>query len=84
MGVDLYVGPLARYYSRNWETPSARLARENNLNFRTFHSSGAPPDALSHMVSTERSEVFRDRMKNKLGALLDWSWTPRHPTRLIN
>jgi hypothetical protein len=40
MGMDIYVGPLCRYYAHDWETPTARWARERGIPHRTNTASG--------------------------------------------
>jgi hypothetical protein len=40
MGMDIYVGPLCRYYAHDWETPTARWAREQGIPHRTITSTG--------------------------------------------
>lgn len=34
MAIDLYTGPLSRYYSGLWENPGAAYAKENNLEYQ--------------------------------------------------
>ena len=36
MGLDIYAGPLTRYYSHNWKTVVQQWAEENGYTF-TFH-----------------------------------------------
>ncbi len=72
MGVDLYAGPLARYYSGEWETQAAAWARANGVAFETVYSS-SPPNRLSPDESAEAVQAFRTRVAPKLGVLPQWS-----------
>jgi len=36
MGLDIYVGPFARYYRGDWETVVARVAREQGIAFKVI------------------------------------------------
>lgn len=72
MGIDLYAGPLARYYSGEWQTPAARWAQENGIAFETVYPATTPAQ-LSLEASTEAVRTFRMRLESKLGALPAWS-----------
>ena len=42
MSLDLYAGGLSRYYSRQFETPQARFARDQNLDYKLVYSGDMP------------------------------------------
>lgn len=75
MGLDVYVGPLCRYYAGDWETIVQRLAREQGIPVKIVHATdpGQRPstdDARSAVLT------WRDSLaKAVAGAgivLLDW------------
>jgi len=41
MALDLYTGPLTRYYAGMWETPGARLAREMGSTYTVIRPTGS-------------------------------------------
>jgi len=43
MGLDLYSGSLSKFYAREYETPQARFAKENNLPHQTLYAEGGGP-----------------------------------------
>lgn len=77
MGVDLYAGPLARYYALDWETPAAAFARRNNLALETLHAK--PPVKLAGAEGRTAVRAFRDRVEDKLGVLPSWQLDPAAP-----
>lgn len=40
MGMDLYVGPLCRYFARDWETQAAQFSRQNGMTMKTISPDG--------------------------------------------
>jgi len=66
MGVDLYAGPLQRYYTRRWETPAQTHAREAGLALKIIHAGGVDPLSLSDSEAAARVRVFRDKLEPKL------------------
>ena len=42
MSLDIYAGSLAKYYSRDFETPQARFARENGIDYQLVYAGEAP------------------------------------------
>jgi hypothetical protein len=66
MGVDLYAGPLQRYFTRRWETPTQVFARENGLTYRMTHTSGADRLSLSDEAATARVQKFRESLASSL------------------
>ena len=43
MGLDIYAGPLTRYYSHNWKTVVQQWAEENGYTFNRITPDGEPP-----------------------------------------
>ncbi|MFM9864158.1 MAG: hypothetical protein ACKVRO_11175 [Micropepsaceae bacterium] len=66
MGVDLYAGPLQRYFTRRWETPTQAFARRNGMDYTMTHTSGADRLSLSDQVAIERVQKFRAELTPKL------------------
>ena len=40
MGLDIYAGPLTRYYSHNWKTVVQQWAEENGYSFNRITPDG--------------------------------------------
>lgn len=72
MGIDLYAGPLARYYSGEWQTQAAIWAQESDVEFETIYQ-GSAPVRLDQKESADAVQAFRMRIEPKLGALPSWS-----------
>ena len=69
MGLDIYVGPLCRYYARDWELATQRVARELGVDFEIIRADDIPPPA----VGDARVAVlaWRDQLQAGLGSLID-------------
>jgi hypothetical protein len=80
MGVDLYAGPLPRYYMFDWETPAAKFARENGLPFKTIRE--APLIGLTIAQAVPAAQAFKSRTATKLGDLPEWSFDPAGPYKV--
>lgn len=85
MGLDVYVGSLTRYYTRDWETVVQKYARENNLKFQ-FVGSQPPPasglvqpreEALPIILKWQRE--LRDGLAEHLNEALDWTEAEETP-----
>lgn len=59
MGLDVYVGPLTRYYTGNWKLITQQAAEAAGIEFQVIRAHEAPADAV-----TDPSEVRQ--------AILDW------------
>jgi len=69
MALDVYVGTLTRYYTRDWENVAQRQAREQGLKY-TLISPDGPVDKLEKPDPTEVSTVierWRDALNQGLG-----------------
>ncbi len=66
MGVDLYAGPLQRYFTRRWETPTQVFARRNGIAYTLTHASGADRLSLADEAAVERVRKFRAALTPKL------------------
>lgn len=64
MSLDLYSGSLARYYSRDFETPQQRAAREFRFTYQLVYD-GDPPEWLSPEVATTRIEELKTQINEK-------------------
>jgi hypothetical protein len=84
MGVDLYAGPLQRYYTRRWETPAQIHARESGLALQIVHAGGVDPLSLSDDDAVARVRVFREALQPKLELdLAHWPDTFEIPYRAV-
>ena len=69
MALDVYVGTLTRYYTREWENVAQRQAREQGLKY-TLISPDGPWDKLEKPDPTEVSTVierWREALNQGLG-----------------
>jgi hypothetical protein len=66
MGVDLYAGPLQRYYTRRWETPAQVHARAAGLAHEIHHASGVDPLSLSDDDAAKLVQAFQLDLAPKL------------------
>lgn len=51
MGLDIYVGPLSRYYTGDWETIIQRYARENGMQVQVVRPAERTPNLLERLVN---------------------------------
>ena len=65
MGLDIYAGPLTRYYSHNWKTDVQQWAEENGYSFNRITPDGEPADNEEEMSPAEVQaavENWRDQI----------------------
>jgi hypothetical protein len=86
MAVDLYVGPLSRYYLGDWENVGQAWARQNGVPYKIVRPGDEDPDAGTALdPDTIRTAVcdWRDVIAEGLGenltTPLDWEENPRAP-----
>jgi hypothetical protein len=79
MGLDIYVGPLCRYYGGNWETVIQKYGREAGIPTRMLRpkTDGAITDpaevlAITEMWRTSLCAQFREH-----GVVVTWQEDPR-------
>lgn len=82
MSLDLYAGPLARYYSRDWETPQQRFAREQGMAYEVAYV-GEPPTWLTREEAVAKVEEFRATVAAKVGEKVA-GWSEEHPSYLAH
>jgi len=79
MGLDVYVGPLCRYYAGDWETIVQRLAREQGIPFQTIHAN-SPGKRPSKDEAQAAILTWRDSLGKAVAeagiVLLDWDESP--------
>lgn len=56
MGLDLYVGTLTRYYTRNWKTVVQQWAEENGWGFHRVTPDGQAIEPEAEMAADEVRE----------------------------
>jgi hypothetical protein len=66
MGVDLFAGPLQRYFTRRWETPAQAFARRNGIAYKLMLAGGVDRLSLSDEAAVERVQRFRESLAPKL------------------
>ena len=66
MGVDLFAGPLQRYYRRRWETPDAAATRARGLDYRMGQGKGGEPLSLDRRAAEAGIRDFAMRLQPKL------------------
>src|SRR5262245_46408271 len=64
MGLDVYVGSLTRYYSRQWETVVQKMARETGMQLTVVRQDDAPPPTPSEIAQVAVS--WRDGLSRAL------------------
>ncbi len=70
MGLDVYVGPLARYYSFEWETVVQRAGREQGLEVRIARPPGwAKPDPEEVL---QRVATWRKALGDAIAVPMRW------------
>jgi hypothetical protein len=80
MGLDIYVGPLTRYYVGDWETVVQRYGREQAIPITVVRPKGQDEETEPRLSATEVLEVvteWRSRLGESLGSNLheplNWS-----------
>jgi hypothetical protein len=70
MGLDVYVGPLTRYYSFTWETLVQQAARQHGIQSRIDRS----PDLAARTPGEAQAMVlgWRAGLEGRLGTNLSW------------
>ena len=61
MGLDIYAGPLTRYYSHNWKTVVQQWAEENGYTFNRITPDGEPADNEEELSPAEIQAAVEDR-----------------------
>lgn len=73
MSLDLYAGPLATFYTRQFETPQARGAREAGLEYRLVYD-GEPIKWLSPETAKDKVAEFQRHLSEKSDGKLPAQW----------
>jgi hypothetical protein len=87
MGLDVYVGPLTRYYTGDWETVVQQFGRESGIPVKTVRPNQAKKSWLGWLFDRLRPRGpaaaqravrrWRNRLRTELGiADLDWNEYP--------
>jgi len=62
MSLDLYAGPLGKYYQRDFETPQQRLGREQGWETSIVYAGEEPewltPDNVRQVIEAFKSQIF--------------------------
>jgi hypothetical protein len=77
MALDIYVGPLARYYSGDWENAGARYARSQGIPYSVVRPNPGPADAVRDAdVVKQAVQIWRTRLSESLRSHLseELSW----------
>lgn len=73
MSLDIYVGSLSKYYCRDFETPQARFAREENISYQLIYA-GDAPKWLSKKDAPATIENFRKTIADHTQAEMATNW----------
>ncbi len=81
MGLDVYVGPLSRYYSGAWETIVQQAGREQGIPVQIVRSNEPPPDAITEPAVVQEAVLawrssIEQQLGDRLGARLEWPEDP--------
>lgn len=76
MGLDIYVGPLTRYYSHNWKTVTQQWAEANGMGYQVFRANETegedlPVEQIIEIVSRWRDSAL-EAVKSAAGAVEPW------------
>ena len=63
MAIDLYAGPLQRYFTRRWETAGAVHARQAGFDYKMVFPNGVDPLSLDDETAQAEVRDFADRLK---------------------
>lgn len=82
MGLDIYVGSFTRYYSGDWESAAARVARELGASFQVIRPN--EPDVIPNRRQIQDAVAgWRSSLSAVLGEALaqplDWDESPETP-----
>lgn len=69
MGLDIYAGPLTRYYSHNWKTVVQQWAEENGYTFNRITPDGEPADNEEELSPAEIQAAVEDWRDQILAAI---------------
>ena len=87
MGLDVYFGPLTRYYAGNWETILQQVEQESGVPVRVIRPSQPVLGWFGQVIDFIRPRGpaatakavrrWRDHLRNELGLMnLDWNEDP--------
>jgi hypothetical protein len=76
MGLDLYAGALARYYTGQWETEAQQAGREAGVPVEIFYAGGGPR-RLSRLTAPWRVSTWRRGIRTKYAKVIkeDLNWS---------
>lgn len=74
MGLDVYVGPLSRYYAGSWETIVQQIGRQTGLNVEVIRLPQSKPGLLSRLVD----RVIRRSPPDPVTLVRAWQTSLRH------
>ena len=66
MAIDLYAGPLQRYFTRRWETVGAVQARKAGFAYQMVFPNGVDPLSLDDEIAEAEVRDFAERLKSPL------------------
>ena len=79
MGLDIYAGPLTRYYSHNWKTVVQQWAEENGYTFNRITPDGEPADNEEELSPAEVQAAVEDWRDQILAAISQPDQPPYTP-----
>ncbi|MDJ0946310.1 MAG: hypothetical protein QNJ30_22900 [Kiloniellales bacterium] len=74
MAIDLYTGPLQRYFTRRWETPGEVAAREAGMKYKMVFPDGVDPLSLDDRTAIAEVRDFAERLKPDLHLVESPCW----------
>tara|TARA_R110000744_G_scaffold351533_1_gene457370 strand:- start:1169 stop:1945 length:777 start_codon:yes stop_codon:yes gene_type:complete len=66
VSLDLYCGSLSKFYSRDFETPQAKFARENGFEYQLVYE-GEPIDWFNPVEARDKADAFIEKLTSRLG-----------------
>jgi hypothetical protein len=83
MALDVYVGPLVRYYRGDWETVGQRWSRESGVPLTVIRASGdsGPPAPVAEVLEAIKmwQEYLNQGLGQHLGSPIAWVEDPSAP-----
>lgn len=76
MGLDIYAGPLTRYYTHNWKTAAQKWAEENGMGYEMVRANDdgqeeLSPEEVCRIVSGWRDSAL-EAVKSAAGDVTPW------------
>jgi hypothetical protein len=80
MGLDLYVGPLTRYHTGDWQTIAQQIGAQNGFEVRVIRAHEEEEDRETDSTVVQNAvQEWQQWLGNALGSPVDWAEGPSQP-----